>query len=351
MEEMAMFNRLVFLIFTFMPVCLLPMGNLAQGAVFQVYTSSTYEKTPPTTWNPRLSDGLLAVVSEATSASYDASYAQYGTIYTNVFDGSAAAAAYGSDTSSGSGLLDPRLLGYAIEPMVDVQASAHLQCSVTTDLGVFPCYNGTTAAGAMSASATASVNHRVIQRGIVDPALQGIFNGLNSIPVYVDYHLSATASNTGYVPFGSNAAASFSMGAFNVIADTNPNDSCPPNASCFLNEVSGRLQTRLAPSTIDSTVSFVITAQADANAQVGADFQTQRLDGWAQAVADPYLYIDPTWEYAPYFMAQQESLINPGEWVEVTRIWTQPVPEPETYAMMLFGLGLVITVVRRRKQA
>jgi hypothetical protein len=29
---------------------------------------------------------------------------------------------------------------------------------------------------------------------------------------------------------------------------------------------------------------------------------------------------------------------------------TSPVPEPETYAMMLAGLGLVSIVARRRKQ-
>lgn len=327
------------------------MGNFAQGAFFSVHTSAPYETTPPTTWNPRLGDGLVAVMSEATSVRVDLSYAQYDVYYTNKYEGSASAAVYGSDTSSGSGILDPRLLGYAIEPMAHVQAGAHMDCSETTDLGVFPCYHGSTVGGAMGASATASVNHRVIQRGSVSPALQNIFDNLFSIPVYVDYRLSATASNTGYVPLGSNASASFSMGAFNVIADTNPGDSCPPNASCFLNEANGRLQTRVTPSTVDRTISFAITAQAGANAMVGVEGNTLRLDGWAQAVADPYLYIDPTWKYAPYYMAQQESLINPGEWVEVTRIWTQPIPEPETYAMMLFGLGLVITVVRRRKQA
>lgn len=68
------------------------------------------------------------------------------------------------------------------------------------------------------------------------------------------------------------------------------------------------------------------------------------------AVADPFLFVDPDWEYAPYVVVEQESILHPGEWVEVTRAWAEPIPEPEAYAMMLAGLGLVITVVRRRKQ-
>ena len=44
-------------------------------------------------------------------------------------------------------------------------------------------------------------------------------------------------------------------------------------------------------------------------------------NGSAQAVADPFAHIDPDWEYAEHFVVEQESVLNPGSWVEVTRIW------------------------------
>jgi hypothetical protein len=110
-------------------------------------------------------------------------------------------------------------------------------------------------------------------------------------------------------------------------------------------EESGKWQDALERSTVDRIVAYTITAGAGALADARTDGSAE-----AQAVADPFLYIDPTWEYAQYFMVEQESLLYPGEWAEVTRIWQQPVPEPETYAMMLAGLGLVVAAVWRRKQ-
>jgi len=47
-------------------------------------------------------------------------------------------------------------------------------------------------------------------------------------------------------------------------------------------------------------------------------------------------------------MVQQESLLHRREWVEVTRVRQQPVPEPETYGMLLGGLGLPGLAARQR---
>jgi len=45
------------------------------------------------------------------------------------------------------------------------------------------------------------------------------------------------------------------------------------------------------------------------------------------------------------------TLTGADDWVVVDNVTTAPVPEPETYAMMLAGLGLIGFSVRRRKQA
>ncbi|MDP2824673.1 MAG: PEP-CTERM sorting domain-containing protein [Sulfuritalea sp.] len=343
-----MLKKLLMVIAVLMPSCLLMVGNTAHAAYFQVSTSDSYPAAPPTTWNPRAAGGLFAVMSEATSFNYDGSYIDdYGKYVNWTLKGAAAAATYGSDTSTGDGILDPRLLGYSVEPMADTQASASMEC--TRDGAPYsPC-----GALYMAAGAGASVNHRVFQRGdvVVSEELQVKLDKLDYVPAYVDYTLSATASNADLRGGrASLATAGFAMGALNVIVTTNPYSSCPPNARCFLNEHSEHVNLWLAPSTVDRTVTFLIGASANVSAVVRVDLGDPILDASAQAVADPFLYIDPTWKYAPYFMVQQESLLHPGEWAEVTRIWTQPIPEPETYAMMLAGLCLVAIVVRRRKQ-
>jgi len=46
----------------------------------------------------------------------------------------------------------------------------------------------------------------------------------------------------------------------------------------------------------------------------------------AQAVADPFLYVDPGWEYAQYFEVQQESMLNPGEWSKSPGCGSYPAP-------------------------
>jgi len=61
----------------------------------------------------------------------------------------------------------------------------------------------------------------------------------------------------------------------------------------------------------------------------------------ASASIDPYLYIDPTW-----------AADHPGYSLSVFGVGNSvpAVPEPETYAMMLAGLGLLGMMARRRRQ-
>ena len=85
-----------------------------------------------------------------------------------------------------------------------------------------------------------------------------------------------------------------------------------------------RLQTVASVSSAFSYSNIVLNLNADASAYI-----------------DPYIEIDPTW-----------ALANPGYSISVSQGVgnTAPVPEAETYAMMLAGLGLVGLMARRRKQ-
>lgn len=66
----------------------------------------------------------------------------------------------------------------------------------------------------------------------------------------------------------------------------------------------------------------------------------------AQLIVDPFIVVDPGYAYADYFGVYQKK--SDGTWVELNRDWIQPVPEPETWIMLLTGLGLLGAGVRRR---
>lgn len=329
-----------------MPGSLVPLGNLTHAAWFQVSTTDSYPPAPPTTWNPRATDKLIAVMSEATDVSIDQSGMGIdGRFYTMTSSGKAAAATYGSDTSA-DWVADPRLTGLSIEPMADTMATSSMTCLRDGDpWSLCPGIS-------MAAYASASVNHRVIQRrtGVMpSPETQAIIDQIATVRLHVDFKLSATASKAEG-PDKSYAMAEVQMGAYRAIASANPEASCPPGAHCYLNEHEETINLRIAPSTEDRTVPFLITATANVSAQSSVEWGNQTLSGSAQAVADPFLYIDPDWAYAQFFMVQQESLLHPGEWAEVTRVWQQPIPEPETWVLLLAGLGLVSLAARRYGQ-
>jgi formylglycine-generating enzyme required for sulfatase activity len=83
-------------------------------------------------------------------------------------------------------------------------------------------------------------------------------------------------------------------------------------------------------SRTDQTNTYTIKTVAETLVDVevsGADVASRASGSiTGQAIVDPFLYVDPTWEYAQYFTVQQESLQHPGLWVEVTRGWQ--IPEP-----------------------
>lgn len=318
--------------------CLSFASNFALGATFTVFTSNGYPTAAPTEWNPRADDGLVAIMSESTDYLYSVSYVKGGgQTYTETQQGIARAAVYGSD-SSAKGTSNPRLKGYAVEPMADTFASASRVCS----LGGQPWLCD----GHLErmASASASVNHRIMQRAVPDisPELQGILDMLGQVPIRLDYSLSATATNPE-APYASLATAAFSVlqGTTTLFSRKACASSTSSSNCTSVGEESDTWMNALERSTVDRIIVYAINAGAGAF----ASSRTQdALAVEAQAVADPFLYIDPDWQYAPYFVVQQESELHPGEWVEVTRAWQsiEPPPNgtPEPAILALFGLGL-----------
>jgi hypothetical protein len=109
----------------------------------------------------------------------------------------------------------------------------------------------------------------------------------------------------------------------------------------------------LSGTSIDRTQTFsgmarpgdTITTYLSGGARLfGGFFETYSQ---AQIVIDPYIYIDPNWQYASYFGVFQEPGPNDnGMWQEVTKsAWVVPVPP----AFWLLGSGLIGLVGLRRK--
>lgn len=327
------------------PIYCLMTVNIASAASFVTHTGGGFPPYSSGTWNPLTGNGVLAVKSESAESSDYQSFMIGPKLYTSEMHAVAAAAAFGSDTSAGNGILDPRLLGYSIEPMAFASAAASSEC--TLGGSAYGCYTTFVS----SADASASVQHRIMQRGVPDiaPETQGILDALSKVPVRLNYAMAAAVSNPDY------PRPSWARAALNVFGDNIATFSRLACSASFVSsqctsigEDSGTWAIELSQSTVDRVITYKIQAgaavSADASSGTGAGLSQES----AQAVADPFLYIDPNWVYAGYFMVQQESLLHPGEWAEVTRLWQQPVPEPETWALMLAGLAGMATVRRQR---
>lgn len=254
--------------------------------------------------------------------------------------GVARAAAYGSDSSVQGGVLDPRMNGFAVEPMADVAAAAILSCTENGSPAKCP------SAWGVSAQASARVNHRIVPR---DPNQVPIGPG-DKVPVILDYALHAYSS----APVPLDLFYSRSFAGFSVFLGDQVlygRKACSVAATFLdctsLNDESGSWQAALDYSDHSQETIYAIGVRAFASATLHG--LTGSPPALADAVADPFLRIDPDWQYASYFMVQQESALHPGEWLEVSRVWTQPVPEPASGALLALGVGVVVGAVHRRK--
>lgn len=292
-------------------------------------------------WNPRTGDGLLAVVSGETDSIN--TWSRSGNYVYEKW--TARAAAYGSDSSSGDGILNPRLKGYAIEPMADVQASYQSVC--TYDGSAMPCALG---ADVRRYSAWANVDHRVILRATVLPGIKSILDSLTEIPVYLDFALAAQITPVNSARSFAYANASFAL-TDNSEHYLFGDEACSGYQCNGNGSATGHWATTLQPSTADSTTRYTISVESNVGMRVFYPDLIREIEG--QAIADPFLYVDPAWEYADYFVVQQESTLYPGEWVEVTRSWresTTSIPEPGSLWLLLTGVGLLTSGYRRAKK-
>lgn len=269
---------------------LLPWVTLSsptEAAVIQV-CASTHGNTTSCggtgIYNPRTGDGLVAVASR--SSDYLGNFIQE----------TADAAAYGSDQSYRPGL--------AIEPMADVQVSAKRDDDYQKS--TFYNYHAV-------ASSVISTWHRV-------RPLDDVPDFLNEIPVNLFIHW---AMHVGGEPLLTSAAASVYVGGGEkgsaYIDNTKGPDSDSGTFSLTLRPYGQILISASASASITSLIREVEEASAS-------------------AVADPFMYIDPAWEYAQYFVVEQESLDYPGTWIAVTRDWQNAGAIPEPGTLLLIGV-------------
>jgi len=179
---------------------------------------------------------------------------------------------------------------------------------------------------------------------IINPAYQNFTQ--NYVRATLRYYFSIGGSNT-------NALVPVRIsGIFNVNAD-NLRGSISVSATVFDPGVQHFYNfNKTCTSTCAESGVFAGLVNLAPNKQLAIELQTELLlrsqlisgssiSSAGSTYIDPYIEIDPIW-----------ALANPGYSISVSPGVgnTVPVPEAETYAMMLAGLGLVGFMARRRKQ-
>ena len=275
-------------------------------------------------YNPLLGNGLRTTADMHISRSGTDIFGQF-------FQSSVSAAVYGSDFSSQSGPNSTTPFG--VEPMAFTVAQAE-----NTSAGV---------------SAYIDVDHRVtvnpvLTSSTLPASVLNILRTVSAVEVTLKARMESQRGDifdrfyTGFGIVGGSAA-----NQIDIFQEFNEDDT---QLLSFAND--SQLNFTVEPS--DTTQNLLYKVWASSNLFVSNSGGT--------AVVDPLLEIDPDWiisnlvgtgfdpHGANYFIVQQESVLNPGEWVEVTRDWaTTVVPIPA--AFWLFGSGLIglMGIARRMK--
>jgi hypothetical protein len=230
--------------------------------------------------NPFAGDGLVSIHSDSCDWAKSCSDGSCS------YSGASSAGAYGTDTSLSAVIL-AALEQISVEPMADAMAEA--SCAGTS-CSTIQCSH---------AAASAAVTHRVGERpsNPIPPGTPNLAQILNNIHIKAKYRIDATLD--GQI---GGVQSSFSISGCNI--NFQASFTSPTYIDTFWE------------GTVQSGCVLWIAASAAADACVGG-----ATTSTAQVVVDPFLQIDPTWEYAQYFVVEQESLLVPGEWREVTRDW------------------------------
>jgi hypothetical protein len=238
------------------------------------FQANRCNKGKPTAINGFAGDGLIFVASDACEFENQSTNLD-GTIIT--FSGASYATVYGSDTSWNLMLAD-KFAGKSLEPMAQVMAAGSASGN----------YDGGGGAG-VGAYACIQTTHRIVERP-GNPYPQ------NSIPANVKFRISNTLEGVGSTRTEVRVVSGGSLVCNQILdQDGEVDDICTTTSSVGTN----------------ITISTCTEVSVDLTHGAGS----------AQAVGDPFLEVDPAWEYAQYFVAKQESVLVLGEWKEVTRDW------------------------------
>ena len=278
--------------------------SLVDAAEFVASATAGSVSTQSGLWNPRKSEGLVAV----QSAHADSSTNWWDTFGESSGQMSASAATYGSDTAIDGGL-NPGLLGLSVEPMADTMASASASAK------------GLAGGAGARAYATAHVKHRVVARAYPD-SLRNVLDPLAVIPVRVNYKISVQTQTARGRDDYVDSYAWFVISGPDVDFYDGVSDYSLGHAKGGTVEDTLRLKVRRSNSSQTHTYTISVEAQTRVSVRVADGARSI----FGQAIVDPFLYIDPAWEYAQYFTVEQESLQSTGRWAEVTRAWRAPVP-------------------------
>jgi hypothetical protein len=306
-------------------------------------------------YQPRVGQGLLGVSASVDILHNTGFY--YSGIYSSTAGATSSLAIYGTDsTRTAASLLDPDLIasGAGVEPMIDIQASAtsgsFLEDQCVPSPGgscevISPTLRITDGVG--TADGRVKVDHRIIlnpEITIPEAILGDVTSQLNNVPLQVLWEYDVSG-------FGLGGAHLW----LSVTSEKTGDCTSGVGGRC------GGFQFLNIPLNSQNSGSIPFTAVATREGRNAIYEIEARLRGFAstvdgspaqseiQAVYDPLLIVDPSWEYAQYFSVQQESTLNPDEWVGITRDYLNTVPVPA--AIWLFGSGLIglIGVARRKK--
>ena len=250
----------------------------------------------PGDYNPFSTQGLNTIVSNSLDVTN-----QNASV-------SASGATYGGDAS----LLGIAIYaGYAVEPMADIQAHASVDPEAEGYQYIY-----------VHISADASALHMAVPR---TDAPVSIITGITQVPTELHWAYSTSGvGSSAWVQMDGLGLTTWGAGGSDGEADSG-----------------------VQPFLLNAGQTYNIAANAGGTATGNVYGITQTN---IQAVADPFLVIDPDWEYAAYFMVLQQSNIDPTKWVEVTRAWQDPAPVSEPGTMMLLGSGLAGLVGYGRKR-